>query len=161
MEQSCGNGIAEGTEQCDDGDTTSGDGCSASCQVECVPLAFMDPNTFHCYVTPSIIDDWYAAQDNCNSIGLHLVTFTSSAELAFVQSQLPSYDPAYYWIGARDTGSGYQWETGEPSSFNAWHPAEPDPNLCAFSSRSVGQWFTGGCGSNDLYWVREQDPAGW
>ena len=30
----CGNGIAEGTEECDDGNTNSGDGCSATCQLE-------------------------------------------------------------------------------------------------------------------------------
>src|SRR2546428_9386862 len=30
----CGNGIVEGTEECDDGNTTSGDGCSATCQLE-------------------------------------------------------------------------------------------------------------------------------
>ncbi|MCC6848854.1 MAG: PQQ-dependent sugar dehydrogenase [Deltaproteobacteria bacterium] len=30
----CGDGIATGTEECDDGGTTSGDGCSASCQLE-------------------------------------------------------------------------------------------------------------------------------
>jgi cysteine-rich repeat protein len=30
---SCGNGIQEGTEQCDDGNTAGGDGCSAVCEV--------------------------------------------------------------------------------------------------------------------------------
>jgi cysteine-rich repeat protein len=30
----CGDGLATGTEECDDGDTTSGDGCSATCQLE-------------------------------------------------------------------------------------------------------------------------------
>jgi cysteine-rich repeat protein len=30
----CGNGSAEGTEECDDGDTQGGDGCSATCQLE-------------------------------------------------------------------------------------------------------------------------------
>ncbi|TMB20585.1 MAG: DUF4215 domain-containing protein, partial [Deltaproteobacteria bacterium] len=30
----CGNGIVEGTEECDDGNTNSGDGCSATCQLE-------------------------------------------------------------------------------------------------------------------------------
>ncbi len=30
----CGNGVVEGSEQCDDGGTTSGDGCSATCQLE-------------------------------------------------------------------------------------------------------------------------------
>jgi cysteine-rich repeat protein len=31
---SCGNGVVETGEQCDDGNTTSGDGCSATCQLE-------------------------------------------------------------------------------------------------------------------------------
>jgi fibro-slime domain-containing protein len=30
----CGDGVVERIEQCDDGNTTSGDGCSASCQIE-------------------------------------------------------------------------------------------------------------------------------
>ena len=30
----CGNGEVEGAEECDDGNTTSGDGCSATCRVE-------------------------------------------------------------------------------------------------------------------------------
>ena len=30
----CGDGLVEGAEECDDGNTTSGDGCSASCQLE-------------------------------------------------------------------------------------------------------------------------------
>lgn len=32
----CGNGILEGTEQCDDGNTTNGDGCSAQCTIEAI-----------------------------------------------------------------------------------------------------------------------------
>ena len=30
----CGDGVVEGTEECDDGNTTGGDGCSATCQLE-------------------------------------------------------------------------------------------------------------------------------
>ena len=30
----CGDGVAAGTEECDDGDTDSGDGCSATCELE-------------------------------------------------------------------------------------------------------------------------------
>jgi len=33
--QQCGNTIVEAGEQCDDGNTVSGDGCDASCQLEC------------------------------------------------------------------------------------------------------------------------------
>ena len=32
--ETCGNGIVELTEECDDGNTTSGDGCSAACRIE-------------------------------------------------------------------------------------------------------------------------------
>lgn len=32
--QLCGNGEKEGTEQCDDGNTDNGDGCSSTCQIE-------------------------------------------------------------------------------------------------------------------------------
>jgi cysteine-rich repeat protein len=30
----CGNGVLEGSEQCDDGNLVTGDGCSATCQLE-------------------------------------------------------------------------------------------------------------------------------
>src|SRR3954464_11915405 len=32
--ETCGNGIVEGQETCDDGNRRDGDGCSATCQVE-------------------------------------------------------------------------------------------------------------------------------
>lgn len=40
----CGDGVTNGTDACDDGNTVSGDGCSASCAVEV---------GFHCAGTPS------------------------------------------------------------------------------------------------------------
>ncbi|KAL3133740.1 hypothetical protein ABBQ32_008228 [Trebouxia sp. C0010 RCD-2024] len=33
-QQLCGNGLVEGLEHCDDGNTASGDGCSSTCQIE-------------------------------------------------------------------------------------------------------------------------------
>ena len=33
----CGNGVREGAEECDDGNTTSGDGCSSTCTLEAGP----------------------------------------------------------------------------------------------------------------------------
>jgi fibro-slime domain-containing protein len=33
-QSTCGNGVLDGTEQCDDGNTESGDGCSRICQIE-------------------------------------------------------------------------------------------------------------------------------
>ncbi len=37
LEPACGNGILESNEQCDDGNNTDGDGCSASCETEVAP----------------------------------------------------------------------------------------------------------------------------
>ena len=37
---SCGNGMLSPAEQCDDGNTTSGDGCSATCRLERCPTTF-------------------------------------------------------------------------------------------------------------------------
>jgi len=40
----CGNGVVDPGEQCDDGNTKSGDGCSSSCQFECAGVAEIEPN---------------------------------------------------------------------------------------------------------------------
>lgn len=39
VDEICGDGIQEGFEQCDDGNTAGGDGCSATCQLEGVDLS--------------------------------------------------------------------------------------------------------------------------
>ena len=46
----CGNGIIEAGEECDDADTKSGDGCSASCQIECENPAADCPQAPQCQV---------------------------------------------------------------------------------------------------------------
>lgn len=49
-------------EECDDGNTHGGDGCSAACVVEC-PVgdndgAFKDPVSHRCYVVPKTSKNW-------------------------------------------------------------------------------------------------------
>ena len=41
----CGDGVAEAPEQCDDGGTTGGDGCSATCQLETLTQVAPTPGT--------------------------------------------------------------------------------------------------------------------
>jgi cysteine-rich repeat protein len=39
----CGNGLVQGAEQCDDGNTVNGDGCSSTCTLEGCPAGTVDP----------------------------------------------------------------------------------------------------------------------
>jgi cysteine-rich repeat protein len=47
--EGCGNSIIDAGEQCDDGNTTSGDGCSDTCVAEAAAVAFLGPG----YIFPS------------------------------------------------------------------------------------------------------------
>jgi cysteine-rich repeat protein len=53
----CGNHVVEGTEECDDGNTTSGDGCSSTCKREPTAYRFtdLDLRDPHAYVAVSIL----------------------------------------------------------------------------------------------------------
>jgi len=53
----CGNGIVESGEECDDGNTISGDGCSATCTLE-----------ISCVVPPSGLVSWWPGNTNANDI---------------------------------------------------------------------------------------------
>jgi cysteine-rich repeat protein len=57
----CGNTAIEGTEQCDDGNTTSGDGCSGTCTVEPVGTVSGPPGdmTFNNAIDPANQGDIY------------------------------------------------------------------------------------------------------
>ncbi|MCB9855807.1 MAG: trypsin-like peptidase domain-containing protein [Phycisphaerales bacterium] len=83
----CGNGIQEVGETCDDGNTTSGDGCSSTCQIEvipsdgdecfdCIPIGdgtisgTTSDNTgagndSSCGGTGDVIDEWYCYTAPC------------------------------------------------------------------------------------------------
>ncbi len=56
----CGDGIVDGTEQCDDGNTASDDGCSASCETEASGGA-CSPHSFRCSTSADV--------EQCNNAG--------------------------------------------------------------------------------------------
>jgi cysteine-rich repeat protein len=41
----CGDGIVSGTEECEDGNTTNGDGCSSTCRLESTPISIAAPGS--------------------------------------------------------------------------------------------------------------------
>jgi hypothetical protein len=66
---------------------------------------------------------WLTAKANCEAMGGHLVTVTSSAENNFIFNLWPSG-----WIGLTDevTEGVWRWVTGEPYSYSSWNAGEPN-----------------------------------
>jgi hypothetical protein len=66
-----------------------------------------------------------AANSTHNGLPGHLVTFGSAAEWNFVYAAFPRN---FTWIGFTDeqTEGTYRWVTGEPVTFTAWLPFEPN-----------------------------------
>jgi len=70
----CGNGVRDEAEQCDDGNTTDADGCSASCKLEwsCSLFAYNDGHLCDCgcgSIDPDCNDATGASCDTCNRAG--------------------------------------------------------------------------------------------
>jgi cysteine-rich repeat protein len=62
----CGNQIVETGEQCDDGNTVSGDGCSDTCQTEIpLPKTLLDCQEAIGSATKTLFSRVFAAQQNC------------------------------------------------------------------------------------------------
>jgi len=66
---------------------------------------------------------WLTAKANCEAMGGHLVTVTTSAENSFIFGLWPSG-----WIGLTDevTEGTWRWVTGEAYSYTSWNPGEPN-----------------------------------
>ncbi|MEM2974352.1 MAG: LamG-like jellyroll fold domain-containing protein [Candidatus Micrarchaeia archaeon] len=78
----CGDEVVEGDEQCDDGNTASGDGCSSTCQIETVSCEQTISNSFKMYndITDCTNYGVYIQQNNivldCNG---HRISGTPSS----------------------------------------------------------------------------------
>lgn len=150
----CGDGVLDPvTEQCDDGNAASQDGCDALCKVECA-AGWFDDATNHCYRLISSVTTWNLARDGCTSLspGYDLAAISSDVEYAFVEGQLPPPTTTMrLWIGGNDlqTEGTFAWSNGESWSFEAWAVDEPnDFNLgedCVEMRAAGGVW-----GWNDL-----------
>src|SRR5690606_28937535 len=62
----CGNGVIDAGEQCDDGNLTAGDGCSNECKVECSGSGlFFNTDTYNCYRYIDATQKWSDAENAC------------------------------------------------------------------------------------------------
>ena len=121
----CGNGVLDSGEECDDKNAKDDDGCTG-CIVDCSePKAFKDPKSRHCFWVlsdkTSFVDGSMACQP---STGGQLATVTSAQELKLLDAHVGG--PV--WIGASDLGppaGTLAWLDKEPWGFASWGPGEP------------------------------------
>ncbi len=172
----CGNGrIDQIGEQCDDGNQVNSDGCTNSCQVNCLAHPGQAPQTntgSHCYSIFYDIVTFAQAHNNCQALGGDLATVTSLGESLWITA----YQQMEVWIGATDglrpevlNARPYGWVNGEPWSLQLWKAGQPSatPNDCAGTpcyehcavATSAGDWNDVLCEAQRPY-VCEWAPPG-
>ncbi|MEJ7735007.1 MAG: lectin-like protein [Polyangiaceae bacterium] len=166
--ETCGDRRLQRPEACDDGNEVDGDGCSASCAIECdegSPHTHLHRASGHCYRFSPVELSWMAAASDCATWNGHLVTVTSAIEEQFLQDLLTSEGGAGAWLGATDaaTEGVFVWANGEPWGFESWAPNAPDdPNGnkdCVFHGPpGVFAWNDYGCAGLNTY-VCERSPG--
>ena len=94
--------------------------------VELKPPIYRDYNG-HTYEFYNIQVPWNQAYRFCENKGGHLVTISDDAE-NFAVYELCGGSIGAIWIGATDFNreGNWYWVTGEPLSYNAWYPGEPN-----------------------------------
>jgi cysteine-rich repeat protein len=152
----CQDGVAEESEQCDDGDADDLDGCTSLCRigVACDSTAFpggyrfaVDPASGHCYVAHENESTTFeAASSACLAQVGHLASLTSAAEELLVRPlQQPGQLP---WIGATDLAAEgtFAWLSGEPFSHQNFIPGQPDGDgNCLHLGNAAGGWNDADC----------------
>ena len=154
----CGNGVVEGDEECDDGNSATTDLCidcktarcgdgqiaagveecddgntddGDACNANCLMCgtgSVTDPATGHCYRLVETAQDWNDAADDCIASGGYLASINSATENAFVTALLVD---AQYWIGLEDSfGGTMRWQDDDRlGSFTAWAMNEPSDGM--------------------------------
>ena len=97
------------------------------------------PENGHGYLVVSSLAPitWTAANAAAQARGGHLATITSADEGEFVLSLMAAHPEAFKggygpWLGGlqhpegKEPDGGWRWVTGEPWSFTAWAPGEPN-----------------------------------
>jgi hypothetical protein len=84
----------------------------------------VEPRTNHAYLPITRTASWDEARAGCHALGGHLATVQSADENAHLAGAMF----ATFWIGgtARPSAGLLRWVTGEPFSFRAFAPGEPD-----------------------------------
>lgn len=68
--------------------------------------------------------DWSDARVMAEGMGGYLATVTSAEDNEWIWLNLGT--PEQHYLGGHRSGTGWAWITGEPWSFTAWAPWEPN-----------------------------------
>jgi cysteine-rich repeat protein len=121
----CGDGVIQPGEECDDGNTLTGDGCEACVVVCAAAFEVEDPSTRHCYrADPAATDTWSGARVSCLAWGGNLAAIGGDPEQSFVASFLVISG----WLGGTDapTEGSFGWSNGASFIYTHWNALEPN-----------------------------------
>lgn len=157
--QTCGDSAAAPWEECDDGNTLGGDGCSSGCALEiCGGAEVRGPSDQCFWVTDS--RHWSSARDVCGAAGGDLAIVDTEFEndwVTFFLGLTTSHwiglsaisewaDPGWTWVNGADLVRGESnplWAPGEPSDSgcSGWTVDEDCAAVWGFDTPgSVGLW---------------------
>jgi hypothetical protein len=155
---SCGNGVVDPGEECDDGPANSDDPtnstarCTTGCKTRagCGALAgataaLIDPSTGHCYVSWPGALDWADAQRACESNGGNLAGVNSQGEEDLLRTFAAGVQS---WLGVTTAPLATPvWKNtdGTTPPFVSWAPNEPDGKGHCVSLGADG-WHSDDCG---------------
>ncbi|MCA9603160.1 MAG: DUF4215 domain-containing protein, partial [Myxococcales bacterium] len=170
------------TEGCDDANTTNGDGCSSTCQVEpgatCTgaePSVCSRVSRFngkeYLFSASLPTQSWANAQTICQNWGGHLARIDDAREQQHLEDNVFLVDT---WIGGQHDGSNWVWRDGSNNVFHAgnapgttnsythWDRGQPDgaAGQCAYLWGSHAYWWdNAGCGGARAYVCERLDKT--
>ena len=158
----CGDGALAAGEECDDGNATDGDGCSA-CVMDCGQKPeFKDPDTHHCYRLEDMsAKTWEEAGSACAAWnGGTLATITTLDEFVVIQNRVRDNT----WIGGivEEGSDSFKWITGETWDFAMWakdRPLSDGDKACVLIEKEYLMFMDAPCETPSMF-VCERAPAG-
>lgn len=159
---SCGNGKIEGSEVCDDGNMSSGDGCSADCSsVECTGTRTIeDFTTHHCYWRSKDVVSRSTAVTRCNEWGGYLARLQTDGERSAVFPTVLGSPGGKVWIGLQKQSGTWTWDDGAPATDLKWRSGEPSGDGNCVEWIDDDSYNDLSCSSPERDFVCERDPKG-
>ena len=156
---SCGNGMIEPTEQCDDANEVATDGCHA-CEVQCGPQPeTLGMSDWTCYWLGSAeTKTWQDARAFCESWGGSLVTLSSLEEYTVFQNRIS----VATWVGAKfdSARESASWINGETWSNEPWSNVQTEPEGACVAIDGVAGALTRVPCDEALGFICERPPPG-